>query len=116
MAEADWTYLNDGLDIATVDRGVNAGIARPPGGGSFLYAFNTLRRIRLRRCGSGAPAVRRRLCSAQGSGIIIIVGAARVPHMVNVRRQRDVAGRTVAMTTVEKIPRAASWAAATDPR
>ena len=42
MAEADWTYLNDGLDIATVDRGVTAGIARPPGGGSFLYAFNSL--------------------------------------------------------------------------
>ena len=42
MAEGDWTYLNDGLDIATVDRGVTAGIARPPGGGSFLYAFNSL--------------------------------------------------------------------------
>ena len=42
MAEADWTYLNDGLDIATVDRGVTAGIVRPPGGGSFLFAFNSL--------------------------------------------------------------------------
>ena len=42
MAETDWTYLNDGLDIATVDRGVTAGIARPPGGGSFLFAFNSL--------------------------------------------------------------------------
>jgi len=42
MAEADWTYLNGGLDIATVDRGVTAGIARPPGGGSFLFAFNSL--------------------------------------------------------------------------
>lgn len=42
MAEADWTYLNDGLDIATVDRGVTAGIARPPGGKSFLFAFNSL--------------------------------------------------------------------------
>ena len=42
MAEGDWTYLNDGLDIATVDRGVTAGIARPPGGGSFLFAFNSL--------------------------------------------------------------------------
>ncbi len=42
MAEADWTYLNDGLDIATVDRGVTAGIARPPGGGRFLFAFNSL--------------------------------------------------------------------------
>ena len=42
MAEADWTYLNDGLDIATVDRGVTAGIVRPPGGGNFLFAFNSL--------------------------------------------------------------------------
>jgi len=42
MAEADWTYLNDGLDIATVDRGVTAGIDRPPGGGNFLFAFNSL--------------------------------------------------------------------------
>jgi hypothetical protein len=42
MAEIDWTYLNDGLDIATVDRGVTSGIARPPGGGNFLFAFNSL--------------------------------------------------------------------------
>ncbi len=42
MASTDWTYLNDGLDIATVDRGVTAGIPRPPGGGSFLFGFNSL--------------------------------------------------------------------------
>jgi len=42
MASADWTFLNDGLDIATMDRGVTSGVARPPGGGSFLYAFNSL--------------------------------------------------------------------------
>lgn len=42
MGSADWTFLKDGLDIATVDRGVTAGIARPPGGGSFVYAFNSL--------------------------------------------------------------------------
>jgi hypothetical protein len=42
MAETDWTYLNGGLDIATVDRGVTAGIPRPPGGGSFLFGFNSL--------------------------------------------------------------------------
>lgn len=42
MGSADWTFLNDGLDIATVDRGVTAGIARPPGGGNFVYAFNSL--------------------------------------------------------------------------
>jgi hypothetical protein len=42
MASTDWTYLNDGLDIASVDRGVTAGVPRPPGGGSFLFAFNSL--------------------------------------------------------------------------
>lgn len=42
MAEADWTYLNDGLPAATVDRGVTAGVARPPGGGTFLFGFNSL--------------------------------------------------------------------------
>ena len=42
MAETDWTLLEDGLDIATVDRGVTAGVARPPGGGDFLFAFNSL--------------------------------------------------------------------------
>ncbi len=42
MSETDWSYLNGGLDIAAVDRGVTAGIARPPGGGSFLFAFNSL--------------------------------------------------------------------------
>lgn len=42
MAEADWSYLNDGLPAASVDRGVTAGIARPPGGGIFLFGFNSL--------------------------------------------------------------------------
>jgi hypothetical protein len=42
MAEADWTYLKDGLDAAAVARGVTAGIARPPGGGQFLFGFNSL--------------------------------------------------------------------------
>ena len=42
MASTDWAYLNEGLDIATVDRGVTAGVARPPGGGDFLFAFNSL--------------------------------------------------------------------------
>ncbi len=42
MGSADWTFLNDGLDMASVDRGVTAGIARPPGGGTFLYGFNSL--------------------------------------------------------------------------
>ncbi|HEU4533467.1 MAG TPA: hypothetical protein VFS00_05090, partial [Polyangiaceae bacterium] len=42
MAEGDWTYLNDGLPSAAVDRGVTAGVARPPGGGTFLFGFNSL--------------------------------------------------------------------------
>jgi hypothetical protein len=42
MGSADWSFLNNGLDIGSVDRGVTAGIARPPGGGSFLYGFNSL--------------------------------------------------------------------------
>jgi hypothetical protein len=42
MAGTEWTFLNGGLDVATVDRGVTAGVARPPGGGDFLYAFNSL--------------------------------------------------------------------------
>ncbi len=42
MSEADWSYLNNGLDVAAVDRGVTAGVARPPGGGNFLFGFNSL--------------------------------------------------------------------------
>ena len=42
MASTDWTYLNDGLALASVDRGVTAGIPRPPGGGTFLFGFNSL--------------------------------------------------------------------------
>lgn len=42
MAEIDWTICSDGLDVNTVDRGVTNGISRPPGGGSFLYGFNSL--------------------------------------------------------------------------
>jgi hypothetical protein len=42
VAETDWTLLNDGLDAAAVDRGVTTGIARPSGGGSFVFGFNSL--------------------------------------------------------------------------
>lgn len=42
MASTDWTYLNDGLDINSVDRGVTTGIARPSGGGNFVFGFNSL--------------------------------------------------------------------------
>lgn len=41
MAEADWTILDDSLDSATIDRGVTAGIARPSGGGTHVYGFNS---------------------------------------------------------------------------
>lgn len=41
MAQADWTVLTDSLDVATVDRGVTAGIARPNGGGTHVYGFNS---------------------------------------------------------------------------
>jgi len=42
MSEANWTVLNDGLDIATVDRGATSGITPPSGGGSYIYGFNSL--------------------------------------------------------------------------
>jgi hypothetical protein len=42
VAEADWAVLNDGLDIATVDRGVTTGITPPNGGGSFVHGFASL--------------------------------------------------------------------------
>ena len=42
MGQGDWTVLNDGLDANAVARGVTAGIARPPGGGQFLYGINSL--------------------------------------------------------------------------
>lgn len=41
MADTDWSYLTDGLDAATVSRGATAGIERPPGGGRFLFGFNS---------------------------------------------------------------------------
>jgi len=42
MASSDWTVCTDSLNTASVDRGVTNGIARPGGGGSFLYGFNSL--------------------------------------------------------------------------
>lgn len=42
MAEADWTELNDSLSSGSVVRGVTAGFTPPPGGGSFVYGFNSL--------------------------------------------------------------------------
>jgi hypothetical protein len=43
-----------------VDRGVTAGIARPPGGGSFLYAFNSLAPSRARWASSPTSRASRR--------------------------------------------------------
>lgn len=42
MGAADWTELTNSIGSGTVSRGVTAGIARPPGGGSFLFGFNSL--------------------------------------------------------------------------
>lgn len=42
MAQADWTVFTNSLAIGTVDRGVTTGIARPNGGGNFVYGFNSL--------------------------------------------------------------------------
>lgn len=42
MGSADWTELTDGLNSASVDRGVTSGIARPNGGGSFVFGYNSL--------------------------------------------------------------------------
>lgn len=42
MAEADWTELTDGLNISALDRGVSSGFTPPSGGGSFVFAINSL--------------------------------------------------------------------------
>lgn len=41
MGSANWTLLNDALDTANLGRGVTSAIARPNGGGSFCFAFNS---------------------------------------------------------------------------
>lgn len=42
MAEADFTLMTNSLSVASIDRAVTAGVARPNGGGSFVYGFNAL--------------------------------------------------------------------------
>lgn len=42
MGESNWSFLTDALDVASVDRGVTSGIARPNGGGNFVFGFNSL--------------------------------------------------------------------------
>lgn len=42
MGETNWTVFTDSLATASLDRGVTTGVARPNGGGSFVYGFNSL--------------------------------------------------------------------------
>lgn len=42
MGSANWTELTGNIVLASLDRGVTTGIARPNGGGSFVYGFNSL--------------------------------------------------------------------------
>lgn len=42
MSESDWTFLSDDPGATAIDRGVTNGIARPNGGGNFLFSFNSL--------------------------------------------------------------------------
>lgn len=41
MAQADWGVLANSLDATSLKRGVTNGVARPNGGGNFVYAFNS---------------------------------------------------------------------------
>jgi len=38
---ADWTELGGGLTAETIRRGITSGIARPNGGGSFIFGFHS---------------------------------------------------------------------------
>lgn len=42
MAEADWTVAGSSLGSGVVRKGVTAGVTPPPGGGSFIYGFNSI--------------------------------------------------------------------------
>jgi hypothetical protein len=42
MASSDWTVLTDSQGLSDIDRGPTAGIARPNGGGDFVYGFNSI--------------------------------------------------------------------------
>lgn len=41
MALADWTTMVDGMDAASMKRGVTGAEPRPPGGGSFVYGMRS---------------------------------------------------------------------------
>lgn len=42
MGASNWLELTGALSLASLDRGVTAGVPKPPGGGSFVYGFNSL--------------------------------------------------------------------------
>lgn len=42
MSQANWTILDNSLDGSSVRKGVTTGVARPNGGGNFVYGFNSL--------------------------------------------------------------------------
>lgn len=42
MSSTDWTFISDALASGSVDRAPTAGIARPNGGGQFVYGMNSL--------------------------------------------------------------------------
>ncbi len=45
MAEVDWTVLTDSKTTAEIAQGVTVGVTPPNGGGTFVYAFNSLAAI-----------------------------------------------------------------------
>jgi hypothetical protein len=42
MSSTDWTLLEGSLEATDCTRGVTAGVARPAGGGDFVYGFNSI--------------------------------------------------------------------------
>ncbi len=42
MAETDWTVLDDSKTTSEIARGVTTGVTPPNGGGTFLFAFNSV--------------------------------------------------------------------------
>ena len=42
MAQAEWSTLTDSLGAPSVARGVTSGVAKPNGGGNFVFGFHSL--------------------------------------------------------------------------
>lgn len=42
MGQTDWTALDDGISAGSLLRGVTHGIARPNGGGNYVFGFNSI--------------------------------------------------------------------------